>query len=168
MVLVVSHTQPAELVPALRAGHVHATLILLDLSLTLRAWLSVKLEPDIIVILTLVNASKPFDKIVTWQRSVSLLEALEAPVIPTICADDVGLLHRLILIGEATAGAWTPFRPPVNVNEGLLVIVLKLLVLILCQCFLKERLRHNQFAWCLGTNCVYTVRPEVELADQIT
>lgn len=45
MCSIVTHAQPAELMLALAAGHVHAALVLLDWPLTLRAWLSVDLQP---------------------------------------------------------------------------------------------------------------------------
>ena len=41
MIFVVTHAEPAELIPALRASHVHTPLVLLNLHLALRATLGV-------------------------------------------------------------------------------------------------------------------------------
>ena len=55
--------------------------------------------------------------------SVCFLEALEAPVIPTF-ADDIGWLHRWVLHSVDTVWGRTPLSYLVDVNEGLLEIVL--------------------------------------------
>lgn len=59
MVPVVSRAQPAELVSTLGAGHVHATLVLLDLDLALGAGLGVELDPYCAVIITTLDLVQP-------------------------------------------------------------------------------------------------------------
>jgi hypothetical protein len=45
MISVVSHAQPAELITALGAGHMHATAVFLDIGFAFWASLSIKLDP---------------------------------------------------------------------------------------------------------------------------
>ncbi len=95
MVSIVTHAQPAELVLALRASHVHATLIFLNAHFALGTRLGVKFEPNLGVIHTLVDFCLPLGQDITGDWSVSWLHALETEIIPTF-ADNISLLHRWI------------------------------------------------------------------------
>jgi hypothetical protein len=71
---------------------VHAPLVFLNDDFAFRTWLSIKLHPDLSVILTLVNSVLPFRQLVACNRSVGALQALKAPVVATR-AHNVSLLH---------------------------------------------------------------------------
>ena len=68
MLSIVSHAQPAELMLALATGHVHATLVLLDGPLALRAWLRVDLQPVLRIVLSAADAILPRGEGVTINR----------------------------------------------------------------------------------------------------
>ena len=62
MVSVVSHAKPAKFIAALRAGHVHAATIFLDIRFAFGAWLGIKLDPLLISIKPEIGLIKPFLK----------------------------------------------------------------------------------------------------------
>lgn len=61
VILIVAHAQPAELILALTACHVHAALVLLYGYLALGTRLSVELHPDLGVIAPLVDSIQPLN-----------------------------------------------------------------------------------------------------------
>lgn len=73
MVSVISKTEPTKLVSALRASHVHTTLILLNLYLALGAVLCVEFNPNISIIVAHLNSVIPLRQKETVNRSVSFL-----------------------------------------------------------------------------------------------
>jgi len=104
---VVTHTEPAELIPTLGTGHVHATLVLLDLHLALGTGLCVQLDPDGIVVIIPLDLLEPLGQDVTVNGPMCLLQTLEAEVISTL-AENVGTLERGILNSKLTVGLWAP------------------------------------------------------------
>lgn len=59
VISIVAHAQPAELVAALTARHVHAALVLLDGTFALGARLCVDLHPVVRVAFIIINAVLP-------------------------------------------------------------------------------------------------------------
>jgi hypothetical protein len=123
VIFVVAHAEPAELVAALATRHVHAALVLLDLHLALRAWLGVELEPDIVIVLALIDPVQPSDQVVALDGPMGPLKALEAPVVAAKATDNVGLLERRRGVGDCAGGTWTPFGLLIDIDEALLVVV---------------------------------------------
>lgn len=115
MILVVSHAQPAELIPALTACHMHAPLVLLNLDLTLGAWLCIELQPYIVIVAALIDLVEPSLKLITGNRPMSTSQALETPVLATL-ANYICLLHGLVLECKVATFSRAPFSPFVDVN----------------------------------------------------
>mmetsp|Transcript_30490 Transcript_30490/g.45505 ORF Transcript_30490/g.45505 Transcript_30490/m.45505 type:complete len:86 (+) Transcript_30490:617-874(+) len=81
----VAHADPAEFIPTTRAGHVVATLILLDSRGTLRAWFGIGKDP--VCRLRLISALLlPHGKIFACYGSVGLLSTLETEASLTLIA----------------------------------------------------------------------------------
>ena len=59
MIPVVSKTEPAELVPALAAGHVHTALVLFNVALAFGTGLGVQFDPNRRIIRPVVDFIKP-------------------------------------------------------------------------------------------------------------
>ena len=59
MISIVSHAEPAELVSALRASHMHASLILFDRTLALWTRLRVQLHPVVRIVVSRANPVSP-------------------------------------------------------------------------------------------------------------
>ena len=162
MILVVSKTKPTKLISALRASHVHTTLVLLNLHFALGTDLSVELNPNLSVVIAHLNSVVPFGQKEAINRSVSLLQAFEAPVKSTL-ANNVCLPHRRVVNSICTARSRAPFSRFVQVNERLGEVVLVALVSFLIAELLEESLWHNQFAATLRAGCVYRVRSLLDL-----
>ena len=79
VVVVISEADPAELVLAARACHVHASLVLLDGLLALWAWLCVQLHPCLGVAIFVADTLQPCLQQLTVDWQMGILTALEAP-----------------------------------------------------------------------------------------
>jgi hypothetical protein len=123
VVSIVTHAQPAELVLALRASHVHAPLVFLNAHLALGARLGVKFEPNLGVIHTLVYFCLPLGHDIAGDWSVSRLHALETKIVPTL-ADNISLLHRWIDYSIVTVGSGTVLCGFVVRDKRLFVVFL--------------------------------------------
>ena len=72
------HTEPAELILAVTAGHEHAATVLLDGAFALRARLGVDLHPIVRIDLTLIDSIYPHGHPITVHGHVCILRAREA------------------------------------------------------------------------------------------
>ena len=153
MFLIVSEAQPAELVSALRAGHVHASLVFLNGGLALRAVFGVEFDPDIGIVHAGFDPIEPLDENVARNGSVRLLEALEAPVEAAV-THDVCLAHRGVLHGVGAARRRTPLGAFVQIDERLLEIVFVFAVEGWLAQLLEERFANDQFTATIGTGGV--------------
>jgi hypothetical protein len=91
---IVSHAKPAELIATLGASHMHASLILLNLTLALGAGLRVKLDPDVCIVTTSLDSIEPLGQNIATYWSVSFLCAAEAIIIATGAVNVNYLLTR--------------------------------------------------------------------------
>jgi len=78
MLLVVAHTEPAEIKLARLAGHVHATLVLLDRAFALWARFGVDLQPAIRIFVALAESVDPEAEHFAVNRLMRYFEALVA------------------------------------------------------------------------------------------
>ena len=117
MLFVVSEAEPAELILALAAGHVHAALVLLNWALALWAWLCIELDPITRVILITINLVFPLLQQVTADRHMGLLDTAEAEGVTTVAlnVDGEGLLLLDYLVAVS---AWAPLPFLGGVHEG--------------------------------------------------
>ena len=115
----------------------HATLILLNGYFTLRTILSVKLDPNISVIISDLNTIMPLIQHVTVNRPVCLLQALKAPVIATL-ANDIGWFHRWVLYCIATVWGGAPLCNFVDIYERFLEVVSVLIVISFSAILLEQ------------------------------
>jgi hypothetical protein len=67
---VVAHAQPAKLIPALAAGHMHATLVLFDSILAFGTLLRVKFNPQSRIFLAPPNPIQPLVQELAVHRGV--------------------------------------------------------------------------------------------------
>ena len=118
MLPVVTHAEPAELILALTARHMHASLIFLNWTLALWAWLRVQLHPVIRVVVSLADSICPSDQVIAVHRQVCILSALEAEGFVAFDTADIDLLGCLILHCEMTVTAWAPFGLVRQVYKG--------------------------------------------------
>ncbi len=161
MVPVVSSAEPAELIATLRASHVHASLVLLDLYFALWTVLSVKLDPEIRITFASLDLRVPLNKQVTVNRSMRALKALEAPIVSTL-AINVRSVHRLVLIRLRALGRRTPLGIFVDVDERVCEIILVLSDLLRRQKLAVEPLWDDQLAPLLRTSSENAVRAVLE------
>ena len=130
MLLVISTTKPAEFVLTVLASHMHTTLILLNVSVALRARLCIQLYPDIIVIISTIDPVIPFGKKITGQGPVSFLNTLETPIV-SAGAINISLLSSWIVRKVGAVWCWTPLHLLADVYERLLVVLSVLVVVFL-------------------------------------
>ena len=93
MVTIVTEAEPAELIAALGASHVHASLVLLDGDFAFGARLGVELEPNFCVVVSLVDSCEPFGEVCAVNGPVGLFDAAEAPIIAAFFTYDVCLMR---------------------------------------------------------------------------
>ena len=109
MVLIVSEAQPAELVGALSASHVHAALVLLDICLAFRTGLSIYFKPiGGIGFLVASNPVIPSHKQFAVNRRVRLLKTTKTPLLAAV-ALYIYWFSFFSLNNIFTLLSWTPF-----------------------------------------------------------
>ena len=145
----------------------HAALVFLDRYFALRTRLRVKLEPDLCVTFCLVDTIEPFDQVFARERSVSLLEAAEAPVGLALLAVDISLCIGSALVGKRAIWPGAPLRPLAYVNETLAIVVAILIHLLRSECNLEHGFGDDQLARRLGTGRQDTFGTDVELSTQV-
>jgi hypothetical protein len=69
---VVTKAQPAKFVSALRASHMHASLVFLNIDFALRALLRVKFKPNFVVIGSMIYFGYPLSKEITVDGTMSM------------------------------------------------------------------------------------------------
>jgi hypothetical protein len=156
MLLIITQTQPAEFVLARLAGHMHATLVLLDVRFALRARLSVKLYPNLIVIISTIDSVIPFCKKITGKRPMRLLLALETPVITTDTIN-ISLLSSRVVCKVGAVGSRTPLHLLTDVYKRFLVVLSILVIGFLVKKFFKHTIRYYELARLYRTDSCHTV-----------
>jgi hypothetical protein len=134
----------------------HASLILLYLYLTFRAWLGIQFDPNGVVIVSPLHFINPLLEDVTMHWLVRLPQAFEAVVIATL-AYYIGVLERGILYSVGAVGSGTPLCCFVDVYERFLEVVFVLCIVIRIKHIFEYLLRHYKLASCLRTTCSHTI-----------
>jgi DNA-binding transcriptional regulator YbjK len=94
----------------------HASLILLDLDLTLGTNLCIEFDPNRVIIISSLHLVNPLLENVTMNWFVSFPQTLEAVVITTL-ANDVSVFERGILHCIGATRSRTPLGSLVDVDE---------------------------------------------------
>ena len=180
MLFPVSEAQPAEIVFAFSAGHVHAALVFLNVGVALRAWLAVGLDPGEIFRIRFFFFA-PQLNLLAGSGLVLLFPAFEAKAVTTFALNNIFFSKVVLLDDELAVLGRTPLYRPVVVCE-LFAVPLQVLrfeikfrnfTFIICdvlqtlrKMFQKERVRHHDIASLLNTfgkDASCSLRPDLFL-----
>ena len=146
MVLIVSEAQPAELVGALSASHVHAALVLLDICLAFRTGLSIYFKPiGGIGFLVASNPVIPSHKQFAVNRRVRLLKTTKAPLLAAV-ALYIYWFSFFSLNNIFTLLSWTPFSAFGKIHERFILELQKFIEHLLVQKLPEYVFRNYVFA----------------------